>query len=388
MKHYRMLIIAWYASITHVSEFIRNLKKSNPDVEISLLTSRPNLDAIPRETIENTSEIICFKYYSGRSKNKFIVGLATRFYFLRTFARLPRNKYDIVNIHCAKPRLYYALHWIKKLSNHLIISPWGSDVFRVDDRRDIRQLRRVYEQAQYVTIGKDSSIGQRIIKTFGVDPGKMIKLGWGGEFFDFIQENSINITTEEAKARFGLGGRYVITCGYNAQRQQRHEAIIDAIRGVRDRLPDNLTLLFPFTYGTSSWSDSYKATIREKVKNLGLDSIMIEERLDMADLLKLRMATDIFIHVQTTDAGSRSVMEYVACNKKVIHGAWIKYAYLENYHPSCYFPVNRLEDLGECVAKAYNAQVEPLPQEVIDHIMARGWKHRMALWNSFFESVI
>lgn len=388
MKGYKLLIIAWYADISHVSEFITNLKKSNPAVEISLLTSRPSLAEIPKETIENTSEIICFKYYSGNYRNKLIAGLITRFYFLRTFARLPKNKYDIVNIHYAKPRLSYVLPLIKKLSNHLIISPWGSDVFRVDDKRDIKRLQKVYAKAEYVTIGKESSIGQRLINVFKVDPSKMIKLGWGGEFFDFIQENSTSVTTEDAKTRFGLSGRYVITCGYNAQSQQRHDAIIDAINGVRSQLPENLTLLFPFTYGTSSWSDWYKETLKNKCKELGLCYVSIEERLSMPDLLKLRMATDIFIHVQTTDAGSRSVMEYVACNKKIIHGAWIKYAYLEDNHPSCYFPVDRLEELGECIVHAYNATVEPLPRAVVNHIMARGWKQKMTLWNSFYESLI
>lgn len=388
MKKYRLLVIAWYASISHVSEFIVNLKKCNPDVEISLLTSKPSLNDIPEETIENTSEIICFKYYSGRLNNRLIAGLVTRFYFLRTFIRLSKNKYDIVNIHYPKPRLSFVFHWIKKLSNSIVISPWGSDVFRVDREGDIKRLRRVYAEAQYVTIGKDSQIGQLLISKFKVTPEKMIKLGWGGELFDFIQENSIRITSEDAKARFGLNGRYVITCGYNTQREQRHGEIIDAIYGIRHHLPENLTLLFPFTYGQTEWSAGYTEAVKEKGKKLGFDLVAIEDHLDLPDLFMLRMATDIFVHVQTTDAGSRCVMEYVSCNKKVVHGSWMKYAYLEEYHPSCYFPVDRMENLGECIIKAYEAKVEPLPLEVKSIIMERGWKHKMTLWNNFFESLI
>ena len=388
MKRYKLLIIAWYADISHVSEFITNLKKSNPDVEISLLTSKPTLAEIPKETIESTSEIICFKYYSGKCHNKLVVGLVTRLYFLRTFARLPKNKYDIVNIHFAKPRLVYALHWIKRLSSSLVISPWGSDVFRIEDKRDIKQLQKVYANAQYVTIGKDSVIGQQLINKFKVDPAKLVKLGWGGEFFDFIQENSNSETTEDAKTRFGLSGRYVITCGYNTQREQRHEEIIDAISNVREKLPENLTLLFPFTYGRTLWNAGYTEAIKKKGRELGFDLVAIEDHLSMSDLFKLRMATDIFVHVQTTDAGSRCVMEYVFCNKKVVHGSWMQYAYLEKYHPSCYFPVNRMDDLGDCIIKAYNAKVDPLPQEVLDHILARGWKRKMLLWNNFFESLV
>lgn len=371
-----------------MSEFIRNLKKANPSVDISLLSSRPSLEAIPEDVIENTSEIICFKYYSGKVNNRLLEEIVNRFYFLRTFIRMSKKKYDIVDIHFPKPRLFFVMHYIKKLSNNIVLTPWGSDVLRVDGKRAIRQLRRVYEQADFITVVKDSAIGQQVIEKFNVNPNKLVKLGWGGEFFDYIQEQSSCVTVEEAKERFGVGGRYVITCGYNAQTEQRHLGIINSINDVRDQLPKNLTLMFPFTYGREEKSIRYFEIVKDKAKELGFDFVAVEERLDMSDLLKLRMATDIFVHVQTTDAGSRCVMEYIACNKKVVHGAWMKYAYLEDYNPSCYFPVDRIENLGKCVVKAYHSQIDALPEEVKNVINERGWKQKMILWNVFFESLV
>lgn len=387
MKNYKLLIIAWYANIAHVSEFILNLKKVNPNVDISLLSSR-NISAIPMSVINNTSEIICSKYTSKTVKNKLILGIIDRLFFMKAFFRLSKRSFDIVNIHYAKPRLYYVMHWIQKITNNIVISPWGSDVFRVEGKRNIQLLCKIYERAQFVTVGKDSQVGQQLISQFQVAPEKFFKLEWGGEFFDYLLENSTNISSEGAKARFGLEGRYVITCGYNTQKEQRHEEIIDAIYRVKNQLPDNLTLLFPFTYGRTVWNNGYTGAVIEKGRRLGFDIVAIEEHLSLPDLFKLRMATDIFVHVQTTDARSRCVMEYVACNKKVVHGAWVKYAYLEDNHPSCYFPVNRMEELGECIVDAYHAKIEPLPQAVTDCIMERGWKHTMFLWNSFFESLI
>lgn len=388
MKSYKLLIIAWYANIDHVSEFIRNLKSTNPCVDICLMTSRPSLADIPEDVLENTSIIVCFKYYSGIINNRFITELIDRFYFLRAFIQLSKRRFDIVNIHYARPRLRYVLHWIKKMSKNIVISPWGSDVLRVEDRIKIQHLKSIYKIADYVSVSKDSQIGQRLIERFEVDPHKMVSLGWGGEFFDYIQECSNQVTVEEAKARFGLNGRYVITCGYNTQREQRHDDIINAIYAVKNQLPVNLTLLFPFTYGRTSWSDGYTMRIKNKAKELGFDILAVEDHLSMSDLFMLRMATDIFVHVQSTDAGSRCVMEYVSCNKKVVHGSWIKYVYLDNYRPSCYFPVDQMANLGECIVNAYNAIIEPLPQEVTNIILKRGWKHKMVLWNIFFESLV
>ena len=364
------------------------MKKINPLVRISLLTSESDLDAIPDSIKENTSEVLFFRdslrHHIGGSVDKLI----KRVLFLWMFICLSNRKYDIVNIHFARPSLSHALHWINKMSKHIVISPWGSDVLRVEGEKKIEQLRRVYAAAQYVTIGRKNSVGERLINVFNVSPDKLINLGWGGEFFDFIQENSGDVTTEEAKARFGMTGKYVITCGYNTQPEQRHEAIIDAIHSVRNLLPDNMVLLFPFTYGRSEWSDGYTGAIKEKARGLGFEVVSVEENLGMADLLKLRMATDIFVHIQATDSSSRCVMEYVACNKKVVHGAWVDYPYLEKYRPSCYFPVNRLESLGECIVKAYHTEIGPLHPEVRKIILERGWKHKMTMWNNFFESLV
>ena len=175
---------------------------------------------------------------------------------------------------------------------------------------------------------------------------------------------------------------------YNTQKEQRHEKIIEAVYSVKNQLPDNLVLLFPFTYGKTTNSDIYTESIIEKCKQMGLCAMPVYEHLDLEDLLKLRMATDVFVHVQTTDAGSRCVMEYVQCNKKVIHGRWMKYKYLEDYRPSCYFPVERMEDLAKCLIFAYHAEISDLPQEVTDIIMRRSWNYKMALWNDFFESIV
>lgn len=388
MKKYSLLVIGWNVYIGHVAEFIRNLKKINPNVEISLLTSKPSLADIPEDIIKNTSEIICCKYYSGKIRIRHLTKIINKLCFLWDFICASRRRYDIVNVHFAKPRLVFVMYWIKKMSRNILISPWGSDVMRVESKRSIRQLRKVYSQAKFITVGIESSIGQSLVKKFDVEPNKLVGLKWGGEFFDFVKDLQKIVTTENAKARFGLNDRYVITCGYNSQVAQRHMEIIEAIHGIKGQLPENLTLLLPFTYGRSALSERYEKLVENRCKELGLDVVVVEEHLDMLDLLKLRMATDIFVHVQYTDAGSRSVMEYVLCNKKVVHGSWVKYPYLENNRPSCYFPVDKMEDLGKRIVEAYQARIAGLPQEVNDIIMERGWNSRMVLWNDFFESLV
>lgn len=392
MKKYSILIVGLKCYYGHLIEFITNLKKKNPLVDITLATS-----SIPQKVHDELSpyvtQIVEHKSFNKRWMPRFVSSWINALSCRLLFSNLHRRcHFDVVDIHFANPFVKHVLPVFKKMTKNIVITPWGSDVLRVEDESAIRDMRDIYAQARYVTVGQDSPTGKCAIEKFKVDPNKMVQLGWGGELFDYIHDNSINVDVEDAKARFGLAGRYVITCGYNTQKSQRHEVIIDAINEVKDRLPENLTVLIPRTYvvykGKTNDKDQYVDALKEKCKVLGLNLKVVEEHLDLADLLKLRMATDIFVHIQVTDAGSRSVMEYVACNKKVVHGSWVKYAYLEDYKPSCYYPVEHLEQLGACIVKAYHGQLEELPQEVWNVILERGWNYKMGLWNEFFESLV
>lgn len=388
MKKYSILIVAIECYYGHLREFIVNLKKKNPLINVTVVaTYLP--EEVKEELAENNCSIILHKTYRGRVQNKYFNIALNLFYFWKEFLGLLIKKhFDIVNIHFPTRHVKFAMPFLKMMSKNILISPWGSEVLRVEDEKSINDLRKIYSQAKYITISKDSQVGQCAIAKFKLDPNKMVKLGWGGEFFDFIQENSNMVTTEDAKRSFGLEGRYVITCGYNGQLEQRREEIVDAIYSVKDRLPNNLTLLFPYNYLKNHINDANMEAVINKCTSLGLDAVVVDQYLDMKGLLELRMATDIFVHVQATDAGARSVMEYVLCNKKVVHGAWIRYAYLEDYKPSCYFPVDRLENLGECIVNAYHSKVSALPEEVRKIILKRGWNYRMTLWNDFYESLV
>lgn len=389
LKKYSILIVGIKCYFGHVMEFVVNLKKKNPHVDITLIIS-PVSDEVSKELSIYVNRLVIHKTYSSKIVSHYITGGINALLCYTTFLWLHlRNRFDIVDIHFVKPYIKYAMPIIKRMTKNVVITPWGSDVMQIENEKVIQALTKIYSQAKYVTVSKESQIGQCVMTKFKVDPNKMVKLGWGGESFDYMQENLNIVTTENAKERFGLRGRYVITCGYNMRKTQRLEEIVSAIYSVKNQLPENLTLLFTLTYReVAAMRREYWQTVINKGKALGFDIVLVKDYLNIPDLLKLRMATDIFVHVQTTDAGSRSVMEYVLCNKKVVHGSWNKYLYLEKYKPSCYFPVEKMENLGACIVKAYQSQVEELPQEVRNIIMERGWSHKMILWNGFFESLV
>jgi len=277
------------------------------------------------------------------------------------------------------------------MSNNIVISPWGSDLLR-RDAISLKRLKTFYEKADFITLNATpntqlGSLGKIVLGDFKIDPKKLVGSFWGSDLVDFAINSEDSISQDDAKERFGLLGQYVITCGYNKQESQQHKAIIQAIVQVRDQLPNNLTLLFPMNYGNWTITEKYGEELKEECKKRNLHAMFITEFLSVEDLYKLRKATDIFVHVQTTDAGARSVYEYILCNKKIVHGSWVKYKKLEEFKPLFYFPVDTLENLGDVIVKAYNSDNIKIPQGVMDIVKSRGWDSKITKMNDFFMAI-
>lgn len=387
-KKYSLLVVALYCYMGHVKSVIEHLKRKNPLVDITLLSNiKPE---IVRKEISDSS--IKIEWYNVKDVN-FISNKALRAFVIRYrqnrfFAKFSKNRrFDIVNVHFPKRHLAYARKYLKAMSEDLVISPWGSDILRQNEM-SLKQLRKLYKAADYITILPDSNIGQKIIEEFGVDAKKMIGGFFGSDVIDYAIKYGDKITQEESKAKFGLEGRYVITCGYNRKTAQRHKEIIEAISNVKDQLPDNLTLLFPMTYANPRTETDYVEECRQLCLRKKLNSLFVTDFLSVEDLYKLRKSTDMFVHVQTTDAGSACVQEYILCDTKIVHGAWLKYKKFEEYQPLFYFPVERMDELGHSIVDAYFSEKIKIPQGVISYVKSRGWDNRSTMMNNFFMSIV
>ena len=180
-KKYSVLIVAYDVGLLLVLSLVTYLKRENPLAEISLMTNR-KLDSITGQISKYVSKVIHIRAYSGRFKKEKAVQLVNRFFFLFSFFRLSFSKYDIVNVHFAKPVLLKAMPWIAKSSKNIVITPWGSDVLRLEDENAIKRMRLIYGFASYVTCRPDTQLGISVIEKFKFDPKRMCPLRWGGRF--------------------------------------------------------------------------------------------------------------------------------------------------------------------------------------------------------------
>ena len=386
-RKYSILIIAFECHFTHVERFIRNLKCVNPLAEITMFGDELT---ITDDIRKNADEIICKKRYtdSHRVKGKRLSKLLNKVTLFKQVRNLSANRrFDIVNIHFPHYFMYFVMRSLHKMSDHVVLTPWGSDILRVSNKTKMHLLKKVYRRADLITVGPWGAVGKVINKEFGVDEIRMASLAWGSETIDFINDHLADVTRQDAKRKLGLEDKFVITCGYNAFYEQRHLKIIDAILEAKDRLPGNLVLLFPVTYGTKSKKQEYIGILKRRCLKYGLSAVFFEDYLSVEDIFYVRRASDMFIHVQTTDGGNSTIMEYLICGSKVIHGSWMHYKWLD-YPPQFYFPVDNLKDLPGVILSAFQSESKVIPEEVLTIIKNRGWKQKMMIWNEAFMSLL
>lgn len=383
MKKYSILLMgAFYNG--HMVRFVKHLKEVNPNVDIDFFAPIE-----PGRTVED-EYLNCFREcqqveFSRHFRSIPIVrNIETVYNWRKSFRKFARErKYDVVNIHYPLFTHSYILRDIQRITNNLVVTPWGSDVYRIDERKR-RLLKKVFDIARYVT-GSGDRFTRDFMTMFEIPQAKFAHADIGSEMIDYISEHKGSLTAEEAKQKLGIGGNYVITCGYNSAKAQRHLDILNAIVNVRKQLPENLVLLFPVTYPKEN--APYVKELKIKVELQGIKSVFFEDYLDVETLFVVRQATDLFIHVQTTDANNASIKEYLLLEKNCINGAWMVYDDIEDEKYKPYYTVNSADNLDKVIVEAYWQGTPIIKESVINHIESLGCKPAAKEWNSFFESI-
>lgn len=363
----------------HIGRFIQNLKMENGQAQIDVL-SPYDKSYCP----DNLKEYIATCFFCKTHNNILyhipIIGVIFKIVSLISTVKSIKNKqYDIINIHFPLFHYRFIMKYLKSMSKTILVTPWGSDVYRINKIK--RKLcRKVYLDATHIC-GTGNRFSNDVSRLFSIPKRKFVNLDIGSETLDYIYKYRDIISPQEAKYRLGIDNRYVITCGYNASKAQNHTEMINAIHEVVRDLPKNTTLLFPMTYGGSK---EYINTLKDRLDKLSIPYIMYTEYLSIEQLFLLRQATDIFIHVQTSDANSATVQEYLLCKKKVINGAWLSYDELEiNGEP--YYVTENTNKLGRDIINAYKANNIEISEDTLTYIMSYSWKNWIVKWNDFFQ---
>lgn len=236
------------------------------------------------------------------------------------------GRYDIIHIHYVKLYALLLSHLIGK--KIVVASFWGSDLLRVSSlykkilfynlkHIDYITFETCYMESRFRNISplKCNYNIRRIF--FGVSELDSIKK---------LMDSSINRSKAKEEMKFPINKK-VIAIGYNDKQCQQHDKVLDIINEMEIEITSKIHLVLQLSYGDKD--ENYIGYLISKLNSLDCSYTIINSFLNEKDNAILRLSTDIFIHAQTTDSFSSSVMEYLYSGTLVFNPVWIDYEELD-----------------------------------------------------------
>lgn len=320
----------------HIIKQLKILKEACPDLNVDFMS----LSYVEEKYIPELLSLVGNAYLLNKPRIRFnlIVKVAQLIGILR-FRRLLTKNYNCIIINAITTKYRFLFSVLRKKSHILVLIPWGSEVLRAS-ARSLNTLKKFYSQADYVTTVRHSRFEKDMIKFLNINESKLVDLPNGTKLIDM--HITRHLEKDVAKRRMGLENKYIVTIGYNGYRTQNHIAVLDSLIKVSEYLPSNTHIVLPATYG---FSKDYEEELVSKLEETGFGYSILKNFMENDHLYELQCSTDIFIHMQKTDASSASVKEFILAGTVVFNGAWLEYPEIE-VHGKPYIVVEDFSDLN------------------------------------------
>lgn len=385
----RILIIGNWGT-THVRRFLTVLSQSvKSDQDLIIDTFDPGFAKIQYE-IGTTGTDYKFakdgfieKLYSIR---KFGTYLADRARVSMVNDILMKNKYDLVNIHflpvCAVEYVRVAHRYGVKT----LLTPLGSDVLRLSDYF-VPRVKSAFQETDYVSFNTITGFCNVVSEKYGIKKDKIVNLGYGSEVLTHMIGMGESYTKQELSLKAGIPfSNYNIVCGYTASVAQRHDVMLRAIKDNKNQLPSDYQIVIPLSYGPDKVQLQTK--LSKMCEEFGLRYYVIDRFLSDEEMAAFRKITDLFIHIQPTDAYNVSLQESLFGGSTIINGQWLSYPSLERFG-SPFIICESLETLSENIKYllSNNVRGNNMHSDVKTEISSNAWSHKIIGWVNFYKSL-
>ena len=316
---------------------MENIKKCCPVIRLSLLT---------KSSAEN--------YYQSRimlkeGENIYVYQSAAIGSWLdteRIIRKLP--EFDIIHsLWMEKPWGWHA-GTLKRKAKYWFCSVGGSDLYR-DSRRKVCKAYQIniLNHSDWFS-SENVETKKEFIKTYGKKYEKIPHTinRFGVDIFDAIEERKTG--KKEQKRTFDIPlDQEVVCCGYNANPAHQHLKMISSFSRLPQDIIRKLFFVFPMTY--SAVECGYIEKVRSAIQEVTDNFIILEDFMNTEEMAEVVQATDVMIHVQTTDQMSSTMLAHMYNGNVVIAGAWLPYHSLKER--GVYFiDVNEVDEVGAVLA--------------------------------------
>lgn len=294
-----------------------------------------------------------------------------------------KEKFDYIQIHSiGNPGLMrFAYKALKKNTNCLILTFWGSDILNIDNKR-AKQIKNLIKVADKIVLST-KTMKERFRFYYGDSYDHKIKSRLFGnsiiEHNVYLKENSIKLTSDNKRK----SEKYIVAIGYNGSKRQQHLNVINELGKLDEINKAKLHLIIQMSYGSPD--GLYKNEIMAAMKTASLEGEIIEKYLTMDETIRLRKSVDLFINGQITDALSSSVLEYMYFGAEVLNPNWISYEEWRDLG-IIYNEYDKFEDIASYVIELLEGRTYT-PHENNVKIIEENftWNSVAPTWRKLFE---
>lgn len=208
-----------------------------------------------------------------------------------------------------------------------VTSFWGSDILCLD-ANDAWKLKRIIDISDVINISTPEMLKKFSQHFEGKYRGKILGAKFGSLAFSSIDSIKAIYNKDQCKEFFDIDNQKItIAVGYNGRREQQHIPALMSLKKICNEIKKDLFLIIHMGYNLE---DDYYADVKKEADACGIDYKIITTSFDLDNVALLRMATDIFLHAQTSDALSGSIRECIYAEAILLNPCWIQYSEYDN----------------------------------------------------------
>lgn len=121
--------------------------------------------------------------------------------------------------------------------------------------------------------------------------------------------------------------------------------------------------------------------VKTKLDELGIEYQIYDSYLTDDEVVNLRKSTDLFIHMQVTDAYSSSLQETLICGQKVINAEWLRYKELELL--GLPYRLANFENLSASIINELNNERSFV--DISNVLKQYTWSYQLVEWNKLYN---
>ncbi len=380
----KRILIVGNADSIHIYNYIMNLLLDT-GIDITIYDRVGPKEHIRAEYVsffeENNVKIV-----SGPSPVQ-INRVSYPFFLLKTYKIIKSlGHFDYLQFHFVQETIAPVFYLLRKRFEKIILTYWGSDLFRLNDVRRSLTAGLIGSADHIVMLTSDMvDYFKNLPSKYSKNAHKCTVVDFGNMFYPGIDElkqsyKDISII----KSQIGLDpNKYTITIGYVWRKPMRqYETVLALLEGKKNYL-NKIQIVLP-VWGIPD--DEY-----EKLDNLlnqsGVSYKMFRDFMGPDMVVKFRVSTDIFIHTQTTDALSSAMMEHLYAGTVVINGKWLNYGMLDE-KGVYYLKVDSIEDVDPLLETVIASLDEYKEKTLINHDILRdfsSWEAYREKWLSLYK---